>query len=127
MNFINMGKDLHILLQNIHKLPTPPPTNNPQYTTKKYQSILVNHLTNIENVDKFSLTIREIFIPVDEPSASSTSPASSKLSINYIIDDDVEGIDPETIINLPKDDFKKKQNEVCEFITNKIINIYEVT
>lgn len=126
-NYIEMGKDLYVILKNICKLPTPPPTNNPQYTTNKYRSILVNHLTSIENVDKFALNIRDIFIPVDEPSASSTSPASvSKLSINFIIDVDVESVDPKTLINLPIDDFEKKQTEVCELITNKIINIYEV-
>jgi hypothetical protein len=77
-------------------------------------------------VSKFALNIREIFIPVDESSTSST-PSSSKSSINFIMNDDVENVDPETLIKLPIDDFEKKQNEVCELITNKIINIYEAT
>ena len=131
-NYVEMGKDLYVILKNISKLPTPPPTNNSQYLTNKYRSILVNHLTNIENVSKFALTIREIFIPVDESStssipSSSSTPSSSKSSINFIMNDDVENVDPKTLIKLPIDDFKKKQNEVCELITNKIINIYEAT
>ena len=125
-SYVDMGKHLYVILKNISKLPTPPPTNNPQYSTIKYRSILVNHLTNIENVSKFALNIREIFIPVDESSTSST-PSSSKSSINFIMNDDVENVDPETLIKLPIDDFEKKQNEVCELITNKIINIYEAT
>lgn len=125
-NYIEMGQDLNVILQNIHKLPTPPPTNNPQYTTNKYRSILINHLTKIENVDKFELNIREIFIPVDESSASAST--SSKSSINYILNEgDMESVDPDTLINLPIEDFEKKQTEVCEFFTNKIINIYETT
>ena len=64
--------------------------------------------------------------PPSIPSSSST-PSSSKSSINFILNDDVENVDPKTLIKLPIDDFKKKQNEVCELITNKIINIYEAT
>src|SRR3954467_2397429 len=119
-----MRKDLYVILKNIYKLPTPPLTNNPQYTTNRYRSILVNHLTTIENVNKFAINIHEIFIPIDELSASSTSSASvSKSSINFIMNE--ANIDPDTLINLPIDDFEKKQKEACEFITNKIINIYE--
>jgi len=43
------------------------------------------------------------------------------------MNDDVENVNPETLIKLPIDDFKKKQNEVCELITNTTINIYEAT
>src|SRR5438045_9631676 len=97
-NYVEMGKDLYVILKNISKLPTPPPTNNSQYSTNKYRSILVNHLTNIENVIKFELTIREIFIPVDESStsipSSSSTPSSSKSSINFIMNADVENVNP---------------------------------
>src|ERR1700722_6728007 len=67
-NIIDMGKDLHILLQNINKIPTPPPSNNPQHSTNEYQSILVTHLSNIDSVDEFS-NCREIFIPVESYSS----------------------------------------------------------
>ena len=43
------------------------------------------------------------------------------------MNDDVKNVDLKTLIKLPIDDFEKKQNEVCELITNKIINIYEAT
>src|ERR1700722_3716553 len=42
-NIIDMGKDLHILLQNINKIPTPP-SNNPQHSANEYRSILITHL-----------------------------------------------------------------------------------
>src|ERR1700722_1165708 len=67
-NIIDMGKDLHILLQNINKIPTPPPSNNPQHSTNEYRSILVTHLSNIDSVDEFS-NCREIFIPVESYSS----------------------------------------------------------
>src|SRR5438045_3887263 len=96
--YVEMRNYLYVILKNISKLPTPPPTNNSQYSTNKYRSILVNHLTNIENVSKFALTIREIFIPVDESSTSSipssSTPSSSKSSINFIMNADVENVNP---------------------------------
>src|SRR5271170_8013443 len=52
-NIIDMGKDLHDLLQNIDKISTPPPTNNSQYTTNKYRSLLVTHLSKINSVNEF--------------------------------------------------------------------------
>src|ERR1700722_5375214 len=67
-NIIDMGKDLHILLQNINKIPTPPPSNNPQHSTNEFRSILVTHLSNIDSVDEFS-NCREIFIPVESYSS----------------------------------------------------------
>src|ERR1700722_10447073 len=67
-NIIDMGKDLHILLQNINKIPTPPPSNNPQHSTNEYRSIIVTHLSNIDSVDEFS-NCREIFIPVESYSS----------------------------------------------------------
>ena len=69
-----MGKDLHVLLQNTHKLPTPPPTNNPQYTTKKYRSILIHHLKSIENANQFASNTHEIFIFIDDKSLNINKP-----------------------------------------------------
>src|SRR3984957_19830587 len=67
-NIIAMGKDLHILLQNINKIPTPPPSNNPQHSANEYRSILITHLSKIDSVDKFT-NCREIFIPVESYSS----------------------------------------------------------
>ena len=63
-----MGKDLHILLQNINKIPTPPPSNNPQHSTNEYRSILITHLSKINSVDEFT-NCREIFMPVESYSS----------------------------------------------------------
>jgi hypothetical protein len=141
-----MGKDLYALLQHIHKIPTPPPTNNPQYTTEKYRSILVVHLSKINSINEFSHDVREIFIPVDDDSnihkpssapSSLSSPSSQKSSLNFILNEEERGesseiqnwdnVDPDSLINLPSDELQRKQNEACLFIANKIIRLYEST
>jgi len=52
-----MGSSLHLLLQNIHKLPVPPPVNNlynPDISKpKQYWEILINYLIKIKDVNEF--------------------------------------------------------------------------
>src|SRR5271154_1567193 len=181
-NIIDMGKDLHDLLQNINKIPTPPPTNNPQYTTNKYRSLLITHLSKINSVNEF-VHCHEIFMPVNSDSSipiessnvnklsfvsSIPSSSSQKSSINFIINEekhvessydtdlmalsdyeipisnvergessemrecdkspaDWDSVDPSSLVNLPDEELKRRQQEACLFIANKIINIYEST
>lgn len=82
---INMGQDLHILLQNINKIPTPPPTNNDHYINKeKYREVLVNHLSTINSVDEFSndTNHKDIFVPV--------YPSTRKSSLSFILNEEEE-------------------------------------
>ena len=149
-NFVDIGQDLFALLKNINKLPTPPPTNNPKYTTEKYRQILINHLSKISSVNEFDLNLREIFMTVpfqplpslpsslsspsqplpSLPSSSSFSQplpslSSQKSSLGFIMNEEYE--DPSLLISLPINELITKQNQVCTFISNKIVNIYETT
>jgi hypothetical protein len=82
---IKLGQDLHILLQNINKIPTPPPTNNDHKLNKeRYRNVLVNHLSTINNVDKFYNTKHsEIFVPVYPP-----PPSFRKSSLSFILNEE---------------------------------------
>ena len=76
---INMGRDLYKLLQNIHKIPTPPPTtNNYNLDKEKYRTVLVNHLSTINSVNDFLLN-NSVFVPVN---------SSRKSSLSFILNED---------------------------------------
>ena len=149
-NFVDIGQDLFALLKNINKLPTPPPTNNPKYTTEKYRQILIHYLSKISSVNEFDLNLREIFMTVpfqplpslpsslsspsqplpSLPSSSSFSQplpslSSQKSSLGFIMNEEYE--DPSLLISLPINELITKQNQVCTFISNEIVNIYETT
>src|ERR1043165_7477199 len=57
--------------------------------------------------------------------------SSQKSSLGFILneedDNHLENIDPNSLVHLSTNDFEKKKNDICEFITNKIITIYETT
>ena len=59
---IKIEEDLHILIQNISKLPTLFLTNNPKYTTARYRSILVNHISSINYVKDFDSVYQTILM-----------------------------------------------------------------
>ena len=62
---IDMGKSLHILLENLHKIPASPPTSNLQISPEKYRKIVTNYLLK----DEYSIQ------------------TSQKSSLNFILDD----------------------------------------
>ncbi len=168
------GNDLHVLLQNLDKLPTPPPTNNHRYAAEKYRFKLINYLKTINNPSEFtrsselftfvdvgdgsveysssSLLFTPLSIPAEPFSDTSQNPApssslSQKSALSFILNEDEDNghsmvissdesrkvttdwddIEPSSLIDLPTEEFAKKQGEACEFITKKIINIYEST
>ena len=94
-----MGKSLHILLKNIHKLPVPPPTynsHNPYILKKQYRKVLVDYLLKIEDVNEFNANINEkVFLPINNydkiiiSSSSSREPAknNNKTSLGFIINE----------------------------------------
>ncbi|RIA83912.1 hypothetical protein C1645_860089, partial [Glomus cerebriforme] len=64
-NIIEMGNCLYNLLHNIHKVPTPPPTNNNNIISKhQYKEVLISHLNKINTIDMFSKN-KNIFTNVD--------------------------------------------------------------
>jgi len=136
-HILNMGKDLHTLIQNIDKVPNPPPTNNPQYTTEKYRSIILHHLQTLKNADDFEIDVHGIFIPVvsniEMPSSERiSSPSQGKSSLSFILKDDDQPkhtnwdeVDPSSLIKLPEEEMEIKQKEACQFLVNKILDIYK--
>lgn len=100
-----MGSSLHLLLQNIHKLPTPPPVNNPHnpdIEPKQYREVLVNYLMKIKDVNEFVGT-EQVFLPVNDNIAISSS---SKTSLGFIMNQPEREDSMITIENLPKVRYK---------------------
>jgi hypothetical protein len=89
-----MGKSLHILLKNIHKLPVPPPTynsHNPYILKKQYREVLVDYLLKIKDINEFSVNINEkVFLPINNydkiiiNSSSSSSREPTKNNNNKV-------------------------------------------
>jgi hypothetical protein len=146
---INMGRHLHILLNNIHKLPTPPPTNNNDILNKEeYRNFLIGHLSKIASVDEFysSNVDKFVFIEVSSKRASlsyilndekeETGDQGSHLDHQIISPDDpiinrdiiAEINDPSLLVNLsdPRE-FENKKKLACTAITNIILNIYDLS
>lgn len=81
---IQMGHDLYQLLQNISKIPTPPPTyNNHNIEESQYRSLLVNYLFTINDKCDFNFNCNDIFLCV-KPSSS------RKSSISFILNEEEE-------------------------------------
>jgi hypothetical protein len=120
-----MGKSLHLLLQNIHKLPIPAPTrnpHNPHILQEQYCEILLNYLFKIKDVNEFILG-GQVYLPIcnnnnngslnddNESDISSSSrlhqmviePEKSKSSLGFILNQpEVEENYSMIIENLPK-------------------------
>ncbi|CAG8740316.1 19134_t:CDS:2 [Rhizophagus irregularis] len=144
---INMGRHLHILLNNIHKLPTPPPTNNNDIPNKEeYHYFLIDHLSKIASVDEFFSTNIDKFVLIEV--------SSKRASISYILNDEKEETgegsldhqiispddpiinqdiiaeinDPSLLVNLSDSrEFENKKKLACTAITNIILNIYDLS
>jgi hypothetical protein len=72
---IEMGKDLHLLLENINKLPVPSPTfnpYNPDIQPKQYRKLLVKYLVKIKDANEFAGS-GKVFLPIDENNDSGGS------------------------------------------------------
>jgi hypothetical protein len=84
-NFVKeMGRNLNVLLHNINKLPTPPPTNDINKVSKhNYRSALIKHLAEIESNDEF-LYQTEIFANIGYKKKS------RKGSLSFILYDEKE-------------------------------------
>jgi len=84
---IEMGNHLHQLLQNISKLPTPPPTNNNININKEeYRNMLIKHLSQISILSEFIIN-EDFMIPIDYPIKRSI--LSRKSSISFILNNEV--------------------------------------
>jgi hypothetical protein len=84
-NFVKeMGRNLNVLLHNINKLPTPPPTNDINKVSKhNYRSALIKHLAEIESNNEFSYQT-EIFANIGYKKKS------RKGSLSFILYDEKE-------------------------------------
>jgi hypothetical protein len=141
---IDIGKSLHILLANLHKIPVPPPTNNPQISPEEYRKIVTNYLlkddeysnciddftpTETQTSQKSSLNFilddnnqstnfpncKDIFIPVE-------SQTSQKTSMDFILNNN----DQTTPITQTKIDYEYVNPDLaCSVISSTIVNIYK--
>lgn len=88
---IDMGNDLHIILQNIHKIPSPLPTNNPQHTPKKYRKMLIHHISTHDEFGSVE-DLPDLFMSVnfnDNNNNNNNNDDSSiqKFSLNFLLND----------------------------------------
>ncbi|PKY57681.1 hypothetical protein RhiirA4_510525 [Rhizophagus irregularis] len=85
---IKMGYDLHVLLEHIDKLPSPPPTNNVHVLSgEDYRKALINRLKGIKSTDEFT-EHESIFVPIIP---SSRRKGSLSFILNEEDDDDDDG------------------------------------
>lgn len=149
--YITMGKNLYSLLQNINKIPSPPPTNASEINTGNYRSLLIDYLSSIDDVGQFDQNYNDIFTTIIDDNHQS----SQKSSLNFILNEEEEekqiksnalvttsakeqdlsvqdvisnfDRDPSSLLDLPSAEFENKKHEACIYITNIIVIIYEKT
>ena len=116
---VKMGKSLYLLLQNIHKLPSSPPTRNPNIIKKseKYQEILIHHLEKIDNISKFNISSEE-FLPIN------FNDTKEKQLFSTNVDQVPKCINETELLKLSNQDFESKKEEIIKNLANHIILIY---
>ena len=106
-HFIDIGKNLYTLLINIHKIPTPPPTNHPHISSEDYRKIVTNHVQ--ESKDEYFTS--SLFMPVESQRSS---------SLKYILNDN------DQIIQKTDDEYENP-DDACSVISKVIVDIYKET
>ncbi len=116
---VKMGKSLYLLLQNIHKLPSSPPTRNPNIIKKseKYREILIHHLEKIDDISKFNISSEE-FLPIN------FNDTKEKQLFSTNVDQVPKCINETELLKLSNQDFESKKEEIIKNLANHIILIY---
>ena len=106
----DIGKSLHILLINIHKIPILPPTNHLHMSPEDYRKIVTNLIQEDKNE---YFTSSEIFTSVKNQK-------SQRSSLNFILNDNNQ------IIQKIDDEYEDP-NVACTVISKVIVDIYKET
>ena len=106
----DIGKSLHILLINIHKIPILPPTNHLHMSPEDYRKIVTNLIQEDKNE---YFTSSEIFTSVKNQKSQGSS-------LNFILNDNNQ------IIQKIDDEYKDP-NVACTVISKVIVDIYKET